>query len=63
MAEALAKGLINRGVVAPNQICCTDPVAARRELFRGFGAEAYESNLEVRVRWGAVVGDCWGCWF
>lgn len=47
MAEALAKGLIDKGVVAPNQICCTDPVGARRELFRGFGAEAYDNNLDV----------------
>jgi hypothetical protein len=26
---ALAKGLINKGVVSPDQIVCTDPVAAR----------------------------------
>jgi hypothetical protein len=48
MAEALAKGLINKGVVTPNQICCTDPVPARKELFKGFGAAAYDTSLEVR---------------
>lgn len=47
MAEALAKGLINKGVVLPNQICCTDPVPARKELFKGFGAAAFDTTLEV----------------
>jgi pyrroline-5-carboxylate reductase len=48
MAEALAKGLINKGVVTARQICCTDPVPARKELFRSFGATPYETNIEVR---------------
>lgn len=47
MAEALAKGLINKGVVTPNQICCTDPVIARKDLFRSFGATAFDTTLEV----------------
>ncbi|KAI8476528.1 MAG: pyrroline-5-carboxylate reductase [Monoraphidium minutum] len=47
MAEALAKGLINRGVVDAGQICCTDPVAARRDLFASFGATALDTTLEV----------------
>jgi pyrroline-5-carboxylate reductase len=58
MAEALAKGLINKGVVTPNQICCTDPVQARRDLFRGFGAAAYDTALEVGF-WGGLLGGAW----
>lgn len=47
MAEALARGLIDRGVVQASQICCSDPSKARKELFQGFGATAHETNLEV----------------
>lgn len=47
MAEALARGLINKRVVQPHKICCTDPVPARRDLFASLGAVAYETNFEV----------------
>eukprot|EP00879_Flechtneria_rotunda_P032720 GHRR01036006.1.p2 GENE.GHRR01036006.1~~GHRR01036006.1.p2 ORF type:complete len:112 (-),score=3.63 GHRR01036006.1:67-402(-) len=47
MAEALARGLIDRGVVQPSHICCSDPAQARKELFRSLGATPYDSNLEV----------------
>lgn len=47
MAEALARGLIDKGVVQASQICCSDPAAARKELFRSLGATPYDSNLEV----------------
>ncbi|KAF8057129.1 pyrroline-5-carboxylate reductase [Scenedesmus sp. PABB004] len=47
MAEALARGLIERSVVAPSAICCSDPAQARKELFRGLGATPYDTNLEV----------------
>lgn len=59
MAEALAKGLINKGVVTPNQICCTDPVAARRELFQSFGASAYDTTLEVGTQDPGSSVFCW----
>ncbi len=49
MAEALARGLMNKGVLSASQICCTDPVAARKDLFRSLGTKAFDSNLEVRV--------------
>lgn len=48
MAEALARGLINKGVVTPRQITATDPVPARKELFKGLGANPVDTNLEVR---------------
>jgi hypothetical protein len=49
MAEALARGLIDKGVVQASQICCSDPAAARKELFRSLGATPYDTNLEVRL--------------
>jgi len=33
MAEAIARGVISRGLLKPNQIFASDPVEARRELF------------------------------
>lgn len=47
MAEALARGLIDKGVVHASQVCCSDPAAARKELFRSLGATPYDTNLEV----------------
>jgi pyrroline-5-carboxylate reductase len=47
MAEALARGLIDRGVVQASQICCSDPAPARKELFRGLGCTPYDTNFEV----------------
>lgn len=37
-------------MVDPGQICCTDPVAARKELFQSFGATAFDTTLEVSTR-------------
>lgn len=55
MAEALARGLINKGVLSASQICCNDPAAARKELFKSLGGAAYDTNIEVRWRrrWSA----------
>eukprot|EP00882_Tetradesmus_deserticola_P008406 GHRQ01008864.1.p1 GENE.GHRQ01008864.1~~GHRQ01008864.1.p1 ORF type:complete len:261 (+),score=34.39 GHRQ01008864.1:684-1466(+) len=47
MAEALARGLIDRGVVQASQICCSDPAPARKDLFRSLGCTPYDTNLEV----------------
>lgn len=47
MAEAIAKGLVQKGAVEANRISCTDPVASRRDVFKGFGAVACETGLEV----------------
>jgi pyrroline-5-carboxylate reductase len=49
MAEALARGLIDKGVVQASQICCSDPAAARKELFRSLGVTPYDTNLEVTL--------------
>jgi len=47
MAEALARGLIAKGVVRPAQLVCTDPVQARRDLFASLGASAHATAAEV----------------
>lgn len=47
MAEALARGFINKSVASADQMCCTDPVAARKELFQTIGITPYDKNLEV----------------
>lgn len=58
MAEALARGLIDKGVVQASQICCSDPAAARKELFRSLGATPYDTNLEVTAAVAAARLHC-----
>ena len=48
MAEALARGFVARGVITVSAITATDPVAARKEVFKSFGANVTGSNAEVR---------------
>jgi pyrroline-5-carboxylate reductase len=60
MAEALARGLIDKGVVHASQVCCSDPAAARKELFRSLGATPYDTNLEVTAAVAARHHCC--CW-
>lgn len=47
MAEALARGFMNKKVATADQMCCTDPVAARKDVFQSFGVKAYDNNTEV----------------
>jgi pyrroline-5-carboxylate reductase len=47
MAEALARGLMKRGLITADRISCNDPNPARTELFKSFGASPYKSNAEV----------------
>jgi pyrroline-5-carboxylate reductase len=58
MAEALARGLMKRGLVSGDRIACNDPNPARTNLFKSFGATPYESNADVggpaRQRCGGV---------
>lgn len=51
MAEALARAFHSKGVATAEQMCCTDPVAARRDLFDSLGFRAYETAQEVGM-WG-----------
>jgi pyrroline-5-carboxylate reductase len=47
MAEALARGFINKGVVKPENVWATDPVAERKEVFRSFGTTPVDTSIEV----------------
>ncbi len=48
MAEAIARGVIARGLFKASQIIAADPVAARRELFaKQLQITAIENNAEV----------------
>ncbi|KAL6764016.1 pyrroline-5-carboxylate reductase [Haematococcus lacustris] len=47
MAEALARGLMAKGIIAGDRMYCSDPNPLRRELFRGWGSTPFESNLDV----------------
>ena len=49
MAEALARGFVDKGVCGAADIFATDPVAERREVFRTFGTNPRETNKEVRA--------------
>lgn len=57
MAEALARGLIDRGVVQASQICCSDPAPARKELFRSLGCTPYDTNFEVGLTQQTAVAE------
>lgn len=49
MAEALARGMIAKGVVTSDQLHCSDPNPERLRVFTSFGATAHETNTEVRA--------------
>ena len=37
MAEALARGLMEKGMITGDMISCSDPSSARKDLFKSFG--------------------------
>eukprot|EP00798_Chlamydomonas_sp_ICE-L_P032364 gene32364-5055_t len=47
MAEALARGFVDKGVTTADKICCFDPWAVRNDVFKSFGAVPYSTNIEV----------------
>lgn len=49
MAEALARGFSDKGIVPAENMHCTDISKARRDLFQEFGAHAYEKAAQVRI--------------
>lgn len=48
MAEALARGFINKGIVKAENVVCTDVNSERKEVFRSFKTRPVDSNAEVR---------------
>ena len=47
MAEAIARGVVARGVFTPAQIIAADPVEARRTLFTSLGIKSVIDNAEA----------------
>lgn len=47
MAEAIARGAIEKGVLRPGEMAASDPSAGRKDLFKSLGIQALESNAEV----------------
>lgn len=56
MAVALAKGLVDQGVVEPARLLASDPVAAAREEFQNkTGGATAESNLAVAKQSNVLI--------
>lgn len=49
MAEALARGFSEKGIVPAKQMHCTDISQARRDLFQELGASSYEKAVQVQT--------------
>lgn len=47
MAEALARGFINKGITKAENIYATDIMQVRKDVFASFNANAVDSNSEV----------------
>ncbi|KAJ5077869.1 pyrroline-5-carboxylate reductase 2 [Anaeramoeba ignava] len=54
MAEAIARGIVNAGLVKPEQIMGSDPIEVRRELFKSFGMKTTEDN-ELVVEYADII--------
>ena len=57
MAEALARGFVDKGVVKAESLRVTDISKARRELFEEMGASAHEKAAEVSLQ--TLAGSSW----
>ncbi len=55
MAEALARGFINKGITKAENIYATDIMQVRKDVFASFNANAVDSNSEVGY---ALVMHC-----
>jgi len=55
MAEAIARGAIEKGVLEASAMVASDPSAARRELFAGLGVKVVDTNAEVIAQSGQVM--------
>jgi pyrroline-5-carboxylate reductase len=47
MAEAIARGAIDKGVLSADRMIASDPSQARCDLFTGLGIKVFASNAEV----------------
>ena len=54
MAEALARGFVDKKVIESSDIWCCDPSKSRMDVFTEFGANAVKDGPEVRSSYIAV---------
>ena len=55
MAEAIARGAIEKGVLSADQMIASDPSVARKQVFESLGIKVVESNAEVIAQSGQVM--------
>ena len=55
MAEAIARGAIDKGVLKPGQMIASDPSSGRKQVFAGLGIQAVDSNAELIAHSGQVL--------
>ncbi len=55
MAEAIARGAIEKGVLEAKQMIASDPSTERQQLFAGLGITIAESNADVVSQSGQVM--------
>lgn len=53
MAYAIASGMVNRGIVKPNQILASGPHPENLEKWKEMGASFTTENEDVSISWGA----------
>lgn len=52
MAYAIASGMVNRGIVKPNQILASGPHPENLEKWKEMGASFTTENEDVSISWG-----------
>jgi pyrroline-5-carboxylate reductase len=55
MAEAIARGAIDRGVLSADAMIASDPSDARKALFESLGVKVVDRNAEVIAQSGQVM--------
>ena len=60
MAEALARGLMEKGMITGDQISCSDPWPQRKELFKSFGETSIiECSIGCKDHCGMMSRHAW----
>ncbi|BBM96918.1 pyrroline-5-carboxylate reductase [Marchantia polymorpha subsp. ruderalis] len=55
MAEAIARGLVNKGVIPAHRITTSDISPSRQKVFQGFGVSVQPSNADVAANSDVLI--------
>ncbi|KAK9671253.1 hypothetical protein RND81_12G016900 [Saponaria officinalis] len=55
MAESIARGVVNSGVLPPSRICTAHLGQLRRDAFQSFGVSVFDNNFDVAIDSDIVV--------